>query len=249
MATPGVPPIPHVGGPIAKGYPTVIIGMMPAARVGDMAICVGPPDAIAMGSMTVLIGGMPAARMGDLTTHGGTIVMGCPTVLIGDMGGGGAGGGGGGGGAGAGVGPAAAPPPTADEILADPTVRAELRQAWLDSDDGGSNDHEEGGYIVRRPDGSLGVVRLPTGGQDSMTPDLYPTGRIGDDEIVGFFHTHPNTGTTYQDAPSDADISFTQDNPETTGPNHFVLSPNDVYHIDNAGTVTTVGTLNDAIGE
>ena len=48
-----------------------------------MAVCVGPPDVIAMGSFTVLIGGMPAARMGDMTAHGGTIVLGCPTVLIG----------------------------------------------------------------------------------------------------------------------------------------------------------------------
>ena len=75
--------VPHVGGPICMGCPTVIIGMMPAARVGDMAICVGPPDVIAMGSTTVLIGGMPAARMGDMTAHGGAIVMGCPTVMIG----------------------------------------------------------------------------------------------------------------------------------------------------------------------
>ena len=65
------------------GAPTVMIGMMPAARVGDMAVCVGPPDVIAMGSMTVLICGAPAARMGDLTAHGGTIMMGFPTVMIG----------------------------------------------------------------------------------------------------------------------------------------------------------------------
>ena len=83
MVTPGVPPIPHVGGPISIGCPTVLIGFVPAARVGDMAICVGPPDAIAMGSFTVMIGGMPAARLGDLTTHGGTVVVGCPTVMIG----------------------------------------------------------------------------------------------------------------------------------------------------------------------
>ena len=76
--------VPHVGGPILPaGEPTVIIGGLPAARVGDMATCVGPPDTIAMGSSTVLIGGMPAARMGDTTAHGGTIVMGEPTVLIG----------------------------------------------------------------------------------------------------------------------------------------------------------------------
>ena len=75
--------VPHVGGPIAgPGAPTVLIGGLPAARVGDMAVCVGPPDVIALGSFTVLIGGMPAARMGDLTAHGGTIVLGYPTVLI-----------------------------------------------------------------------------------------------------------------------------------------------------------------------
>jgi uncharacterized Zn-binding protein involved in type VI secretion len=83
--------VPHVGGPISMGFPTVLIGFMPAARVGDMAICVGPPDVIAMGSMTVMIGNMQAARMGDLTAHGGTIAMGCPTVIIGDVGMGGAG--------------------------------------------------------------------------------------------------------------------------------------------------------------
>jgi uncharacterized Zn-binding protein involved in type VI secretion len=76
--------VPHVGGPIsAPGAPTTLIGGMPAARVGDMCVCVGPPDVIAMGSTTTLIGGQPAARLGDLTGHGGTIVLGCPTVLIG----------------------------------------------------------------------------------------------------------------------------------------------------------------------
>ena len=79
--------IPHVGGPILPpGAIQVLIGFLPAARVGDMLVCVGPPDVIAKGSMTVLIGGQPAARMGDLTAHGGTIVLGCPTVMIGDAG-------------------------------------------------------------------------------------------------------------------------------------------------------------------
>ncbi len=76
--------VPHVGGPILPaGEPTVLIGGLPAARVGDMATCVGPPDTILVGSGTVMIGGMPAARMGDSTAHGGTIVAGLPTVLIG----------------------------------------------------------------------------------------------------------------------------------------------------------------------
>ncbi|HEY7315808.1 MAG TPA: PAAR domain-containing protein [Gemmataceae bacterium] len=76
--------VPHVGGPILPpgGIP-VLIGGMPAARVGDMAVCTGPPDVIALGSFTVLIVGQPAARIGDLTAHGGAIVAGLPTVLIG----------------------------------------------------------------------------------------------------------------------------------------------------------------------
>lgn len=84
MVTPAVPPIPHVGGPILPpgGIPVLIAGL-PAARATDMCVCVGPPDVIAKGSVTVLIGKMPAARMGDLTAHGGTIVVGAPTVLIG----------------------------------------------------------------------------------------------------------------------------------------------------------------------
>jgi uncharacterized Zn-binding protein involved in type VI secretion len=76
--------VPHVGGPILPPCcPTVMVGFLPAARVGDMATCVGPPDVIALGSFTVMIGSMPAARMGDMTAHGGVIVMGCPTVMIG----------------------------------------------------------------------------------------------------------------------------------------------------------------------
>ncbi len=76
--------VPHVGGPIASpGCPTVLIQELPAARVGDMATCVGPPDVIVLGSFTVLIGDQPAARMGDVTAHGGNIVLGCFTVLIG----------------------------------------------------------------------------------------------------------------------------------------------------------------------
>ena len=76
--------VPHVGGPVLPPCaPTVIIGFMPAARVGDPLVCAGGPDTIATGSQTVLIGGMPAARQTDLTAHGGTLVIGCPTVLIG----------------------------------------------------------------------------------------------------------------------------------------------------------------------
>jgi len=76
--------VPHVGGPILPPCcPTVLIGGLPAARVTDMATCVGPPDVIVKGSATVLICNMPAARIGDNTAHGGVIVLGFPTVIIG----------------------------------------------------------------------------------------------------------------------------------------------------------------------
>lgn len=77
-------PVPHVGGPILPpGAVTVLIGGMAAARVADMATCPGPPDVIVLGSFTVLTMGKLQARMGDLTAHGGTIALGCFTVLIG----------------------------------------------------------------------------------------------------------------------------------------------------------------------
>lgn len=76
--------VPHVGGPVMPpGTPTVMIGGMPAAKVGDMCICTGPPDSIVAGSSSVMIGGSPAARQGDSTAHGGSITLGLATVVIG----------------------------------------------------------------------------------------------------------------------------------------------------------------------
>jgi uncharacterized Zn-binding protein involved in type VI secretion len=88
--------VPHVGGPVLPPCAvTVLTGSIPQARITDLCTCVGPPDMIAMGAFTVIVSGMPAARIGDLTVHGGTIVVGLPTVLIGDNGASGGGGGGG----------------------------------------------------------------------------------------------------------------------------------------------------------
>ena len=84
MQTPGLPPIPHVGGPVVgPGVPTVLIEKLPAAVLGDNCVCVGPPDSIIKGSATVMIGGKPAARLGDNCAQGGTVVMGAATVMIG----------------------------------------------------------------------------------------------------------------------------------------------------------------------
>lgn len=86
--------VPHIGGPIAGPCsPTVFIGGLPAARIGDLCVCVGPPDVIVKGSMTVITSGMPQSRIGDSTVHGGAITMGCPTVLVGDKSSSGGGGG------------------------------------------------------------------------------------------------------------------------------------------------------------
>lgn len=85
MVTPGTPPVPHVGGPILPpGCPTVLIGSMLAACVGDMCVCVGPPDSIVTGAFTILMGNKPGARIGSSTAHGGTVMLGYPTVLLGE---------------------------------------------------------------------------------------------------------------------------------------------------------------------
>ncbi|CAA9240950.1 MAG: hypothetical protein AVDCRST_MAG27-1507 [uncultured Craurococcus sp.] len=75
--------VPHVGGPVLPpGGMTVLIGGLPAARVGDMCVCVGPPDVIVLGSFKVLIKGQPAAYLGSMTAHGGSVIIGCPTVIV-----------------------------------------------------------------------------------------------------------------------------------------------------------------------
>ena len=86
MVTPGVPPIPHVGGPVLPpGVPTILVGMLPVAPMGNTALCVGPPDVLAKGSATVLVGNRPCVRiLMDVTAHGGMITgPGCPTVIVG----------------------------------------------------------------------------------------------------------------------------------------------------------------------
>ena len=76
--------VPHVGGPIVSpGGPTVLIGGLPAATVGSACVCVGPPDIVMQGSTTVMICGKPAVRLDDPNSHGGSIMLGCLTVIIG----------------------------------------------------------------------------------------------------------------------------------------------------------------------
>jgi uncharacterized Zn-binding protein involved in type VI secretion len=75
--------VPHVGGPISgPGAPNVLINNNPVALMGDMCICVGPPDVIAQGHPLVKANGVPVVCLGDLTAHGGAITMGESTVMV-----------------------------------------------------------------------------------------------------------------------------------------------------------------------
>lgn len=83
MVTPGTPPVPHVGGPILPPCsPTVITSGMPQSKITDMAVCVGPPDTIIEGAVTVLTNNLPSTRIGSMTSHGGKVVIGAPTVMV-----------------------------------------------------------------------------------------------------------------------------------------------------------------------
>lgn len=248
---------PHVGGPIAPtGCLTVLIGGQPAARAGDLAICVGPPDTIAKGSSGVFIGGKPAARKGDTTVHGGEIRVGLTTVLIGETGSGGASAGtaslsvGQGSPGNPGASAIAAlsgilgllsdkvagvfysikselvssnqykTKPNLSDLLSDPKVDAELREAWYESNphaaevpsgQAGSKKKEQGGFIYwNKKSGHLEVERFPAGKRDGIT-SIPPVRNTADRELVGAFHSHPNKSSEgYSSSPSPADRAFTK---------------------------------------
>ena len=222
--------VPHVGGPVLPpGCPTVLIGMMPAARVGDMLVCVGPPDVIAKGSPTVLIGNMMAARMGDLTAHGGVIVMGFPTVMIGEAGAGGASGAGGGGGAGAAAagvaagaaaGAAGGATPGANGPFAtqDEAARAALNAANPASI---RDNLEYSGLIYRGADGQYYFTGPAQGTDQGANPARDAPAPPGV-QVVGDYHTHadysladPVTGAAIRTSDPARD-DFNSDNFSTT---------------------------------
>ena len=118
------------------------------------------------------------------------------------------------------------------ELLADPNVLAGMRRAYDDSDVGGPQPMEQGGFLVRDPlTGIVAVIRLASSGRDSLCYLLCPKGLSQDQEIVGSFHTYPNTGPEWLQEPSPQDIRFSKDYPETLGPHQFVISRETIYHI------------------
>ncbi len=132
--------------------------------------------------------------------------------------------------------------PTVGELLAEPTVFAGMRQAFDESDVGGSRPAEQGGFLVRDPQsGMMRAARLPASGRDSLAYPLCADGRYQGQDIVGSFHTHPNLGPEWRQEPSPQDIRLSKDYPETMGLHQFVISRETIYHIDNDGLVAALG--------
>ena len=185
-------PVPHVGGPIlGVGCPTVLINGLPAARVTDFGVCIGPPDPIVRGSATVLIGGLPAARLGDMTTHGGVIITGSPNVLIGDAGGGGGGGG------------VTAPNAIPCAKLADAAAMAQLCDHTYDP-----KVPVPAGYTYLDPDtkeGAQGLAKLGLKKDDVSPSDsrfraqvFQTSGSSGSQYVVAFKGTTMNSGEDWK---------------------------------------------------
>jgi len=140
-------------------------------------------------------------------------------------------------------------PPTANELLADAALVGGMRQAFVESNVGEANAIEQGGFIVSDPlDGTLVVIRLPAAACDSLSYPICADGTYEGREIVGSFHTHPNTGPEWQQDPSPQDIRLSQDYPETMGPHQFVIARDVIYHIDNNGVVTGMGGTPQLLG-
>ena len=127
-------------------------------------------------------------------------------------------------------------------LFAHASVVAGMRQAYVESEVGGSQPKEQGGFLVRDVQtGIPTVIRLPSSARDSLSYPLCPNGLYQGQEILGTFHTHPNTGKEWLQEPSPQDIRLSKEYPETMGLHQFVISRENIYHIDNDGLVTIIG--------
>jgi uncharacterized Zn-binding protein involved in type VI secretion len=166
-------PLPHAGGTIVLGHPLVITGGQQQSRRTDLALCVlGPMSAVTLGSFSVLVGGQPAARLGDMTAHGGTIIMGDPTVLIGDT-----------------------PAPTHGAGTKYPTQEAAAKAA-LDEANRQSikANREMGGVIYKNPDGTYSYTGPNPGSEAGYNPTQAQQQPPDDTQKVGDYHTHGDYG-------------------------------------------------------
>jgi hypothetical protein len=137
---------------------------------------------------------------------------------------------------------------SAQVLLDNAKIRAALKQAAKDSDIGGKNPVEQGGFILKDPKtGQLSVERWPKGQGASIQPVMSTDGKHNGKEIVGSFHTHPNVGKGWKPEPSAADIKFVKNYPETAGADHFVISKDTIYHLDKNGKVSEAGKTSEVL--
>ena len=139
--------------------------------------------------------------------------------------------------------------PTAAELLQHKIVIEGLRLAYKESGVGTDRPIEQGGFILRQPSmATYKVVRLPAGTQATLVYPLCMDGTFEGQEIVASFHTHPNTGSEWQQQPSPQDIQLSQNYPETMGTYQFVISKERLYYVNNDGNVTDMGATSYILG-
>ncbi len=137
------------------------------------------------------------------------------------------------------------------EILNNPLVCAELKQAWEDSKPGVTGGHEEGGFILKDSAGNFSVVRWSVGNQNSIILPAHPKCKIGKGAIVASFHTHPNTGGDYLQEPSETDKCAVRDDPDLKGASYvgeFVISQAKIYLIAPNGQVSEISDTSIILG-
>jgi hypothetical protein len=138
--------------------------------------------------------------------------------------------------------------PAAADLLATPEVIDGMRRAYEESGVGTENPVEQGGFIVRDSAGALEIIRVPASGRDILIYPICADGMYGGKQIVESFHTHPNTGPEWRQQPSLQDVRLSQEYPETMGPNQFVIASEAIYHIDNNGVVSEMGSTRVLLG-
>ncbi|MDX2041573.1 MAG: DUF4329 domain-containing protein [Acidobacteriota bacterium] len=137
-------------------------------------------------------------------------------------------------------------------ILHNETVRALLKQAWEDSEPGGANAHEEGGFVLRDAAAEFSVYRWPTGAQNEIRVPSHSGCKIGDTEIVASFHTHPNVGDDYLQEPSETDKRAVRNDPNLKGANYvgeFVISRDTIYLVTPQGQVRELVDTDDLFSD
>jgi proteasome lid subunit RPN8/RPN11 len=140
---------------------------------------------------------------------------------------------------------------TPSQLLNNPLVRSALKQAWRESNPGSAECHEEGGFILRDTKGNLSIMRWARGTQNTITLPLHSRCKIGEKDIVASFHTHPNTGGTFLQEPSETDRRAVRDDPDLKGAfyvGEFVISAERVYLVSPEGQVNEIGYYQDVLG-